>query len=147
MALYSPYFMRWTMKPVKNKFCLDYPLNLQEDLPPSLHFGDLRRAWWRPKGVSSRCLSPFFGGGGGCPRPRGRRRVELVETSRGCLRVCWRRVLSLSFNQRFDFFQHRFQIWGVCRNDFVFPIVFVMRRSGQVWKVLRVVVPKNQYAV
>ena len=30
--------MRWTMKPVKNKFCLDYPLNLQEEFAPFVAF-------------------------------------------------------------------------------------------------------------
>ncbi len=30
--------------------------------------------------------------GGGWVSPRGRRRVEFIETWRGCLRVCWRRV-------------------------------------------------------
>ena len=31
MALYSPYFMQWKMRPVKNKFHLDFPMSLQEE--------------------------------------------------------------------------------------------------------------------
>jgi hypothetical protein len=31
MALYSPYFMRWKMKPVKNKFHLVFSVNLQDE--------------------------------------------------------------------------------------------------------------------
>lgn len=31
MALYSPYFMRWKMKPVQNKFHLDFFASPQEE--------------------------------------------------------------------------------------------------------------------
>ena len=31
MALYSPYFMRWKMKPLKNEFYVDFSVNLQEE--------------------------------------------------------------------------------------------------------------------
>lgn len=34
MALYSPYFMRWKMKPVKNKFQPDFSVSLQEEFAP-----------------------------------------------------------------------------------------------------------------
>ena len=31
MALYSPYFMQWKMKPLKNEFYVDFSVNLQEE--------------------------------------------------------------------------------------------------------------------
>ena len=51
---------------------------------------------------------------------------------------------ALRFYQPFDFFQHRLQIRSVCRDDIIFPNVFVMRRGGQAWEVVGVVVTKDQ---
>ncbi len=72
---------------------------------------------------------------------RRRSSVKAISKRRGdCFALL---AVTLYFHHSFDFFQDRFQIWSVCRNDFIFPNVFVMRRSGQVWKVRRVVVTKD----
>jgi len=31
MALYSPFFMRWKMMPIKSRFHIDFPVSLQEE--------------------------------------------------------------------------------------------------------------------
>ncbi len=81
MALYSPLFMRWKMRPVKIK--LHHGYSLQEEFAP---FWDLRRTWWRGRCVEFIETSRICVGG--------TRRLRL--TRRGgrwspCLRGCWQR--------------------------------------------------------
>ena len=49
-ALYSPLFMQWKMKPVKNRFHFDFPVNLQEEFA-----GVVARVVTEPVEVSNRC--------------------------------------------------------------------------------------------
>ena len=92
MALYSPYFTRWKMKTRKIESCVVPPLSLQEE------FASYRGQ----AGVVSSLSRHRVPARGGCRRARGRRRVELVETSRGCLNLyCMRRSMLKTPSARF----------------------------------------------
>ena len=59
MALYSPYFMQWKMKPLKNEFYVDFSVNLQEEFAGVVARVESLR-WWMGASQSARQVEGLF---------------------------------------------------------------------------------------